>query len=172
MEKYMKFTMFRRETGDADYREDPFRAVNFRTDAEGTPICPAGKKFVFAYRKAVKGNQYGRQEEIYRCEDCSNCPLAGRCKKTEGNRTIRLNEEISTFHAEVINNLESIHGVLLRTNRSIQAEGSFGVMKQDRGYRRTVRRGLKWVKLELLLVTIGQNLYKFHNKKSNVRSAA
>ena len=50
-------------------------------------------------------------------------------------------------------------------NRSIQAEGSFGIMKQDRWYKRIVRKGLKWVKLELLLVVLGHNLYKFHNRK-------
>ena len=33
---------------------------------------------------------------------------------------------------EVIENLESIHGALLRMNRSIQAEGTFGIMKNNR----------------------------------------
>ena len=88
-----------------------------------------------------------------------------KCKKTDGNRTIRLNEELTAFHQEVLDNLESIHGALLRMNRSIQAEGSFGIMKQDRWYKRIVRKGLKWVKLELLLVVLGHNLYKFHNRK-------
>lgn len=50
--------------------------------------------------------------------------------------TIRLNEELTSMHQEVIDNLESIHGALLRMNRSIQAEGTFGIMKQDRRYKR------------------------------------
>ncbi len=49
-------------------------------------------------------------------------------------------------------------------NRSIQAEGAFEIMKQDRWYKRIVRKGQRSVKLELYLVTIGQNLYKYHNK--------
>lgn len=165
MEKFMKFSMYNKETTDTKCRKDPFRAVNFKTDQEGSLICPNGKKFVFSYRKSVKGNLYGRQEEIYECEDCSNCPYADKCKKTDGNRTIRLNEELTAFHQEVLDNLESIHGALLRMNRSIQAEGSFGIMKQDRWYKRIVRKGLKWVKLELILVVLGHNLYKFHNRK-------
>ena len=38
------------------------------------------------------------------------------------------------MHQEVIENLESIQGSLLRMNRSIQAEGTFGVMKNEMFY--------------------------------------
>ena len=172
MEKYMKFTMYKKETTDKKYHEDPFRAVNFKRDPDGDLICPNGKKFVFAYRKPVKGNLYGRQEEIYKCEDCSGCPYADQCKKSERERTICLNEELTSFHQEVLDNLESIQGSLLRMNRSIQAEGSFGIMKYDRWYKRIVRKGLKWVKLELLLVSLGQNLYKYHNRKLKIAAAS
>ncbi len=76
------------------------------------------------------------------------------------------------MHQEVINKLESIHGALLRMNRSIQAEGTFGIMKNDRWYKRIVRRGLDTVRLEVFLVSIGQNLYKFHNKQLKKSMAA
>ena len=46
--------------------------------------------------------------------------------------------ELSAMHKEVIDKLESIHGAMLRMNRSIQAEGIFGIMKYDRWYKRTV----------------------------------
>ena len=76
------------------------------------------------------------------------------------------------MHQEVLDNLESIHGALLRMNRSIQAEGTFGIIKYDRWYKRIVRRGLDRVKLELFLVSIGHNLYKFHNKQKRLREVA
>ena len=57
-------------------------------------------------------------------------------------------------------------------NRSIQAEGTFGIMKNDRWYKRIVRRGINSVKLEVLLVAIGHNLYKYQNKKMRNRTAA
>ena len=120
---------------------------------------------VFAYRKNVPGNLYGRQEEIYVCEDCSNCPYTDQCKKTDKNKTIHMNYELSSMHQEVIDNLSSVHGALLRMNRSIQAEGTFGIIKQDRNYRRFARRNLEFVQLELFLVSIGHNLYKYHNKQ-------
>jgi len=171
MEKYMKFAMFKKETEDKNYRENPFRAENFPIDKEGLMRCPNGKAFIFQYRQHVKGNAYGRQEEIYRCEDCSGCPYAEKCKKTEGNRTVRINQELTAMHREVIQNLESIHGALLRMNRSIQAEGTFGIIKHDRWYKRIVRKGIDSVRLEVLLVSIGHNLYKYHNKKNRIPAA-
>lgn len=172
MEKYMKFTMYKKETSDKKYHNDPFRAVNFRIDEDGKMRCPNDKVFRFMYRKNIKGNQYGRQEEIYQCEDCSGCPYAKQCKKTDKERTVRINEELTKMHKEVIDNLESIHGALLRMNRSIQAEGTFGIMKNDRWYKRIVRRGLKSVRLEIFLVYLGQNLYKYHNKQMRLMQAA
>ena len=168
----MKFTMFKKETEDKNYRENPFRAENFPIDEEGTMRCPNGKAFFFRYRQRVKGNAYGRQEEIYQCEDCSGCPYVEQCKKAEGNRTVRINRELTSMHREVIESLESIHGALLRMNRSIQAEGTFGIMKHDRWYKRIVRKGINSVRLEVLLVSIGHNLYKYHNKKARISSAA
>ncbi len=164
IEKYMKFPMFKKETKDQKYHEDPFRAVNFRIDEQGVMRCPNDKAFHFLYRKNVRGNQYGRKEELYECEDCSGCPYAEKCKKTDKNRTVRINQELTSMHQEVIENLESIHGALLRMNRSIQAEGTFGIMKNDRWYKRIVRRGIHSVKLEVLLVAIGHNLYKYQKK--------
>lgn len=172
MEKYMKFPMFKKETTDKNYHENPFRPVNFRIDENGTLRCPAGRAFHLQYRRNVRGNLYGRQEEIYQCEDCTDCPYAAQCKKTDKNRTISLNEELTSMHQEVVDNLESIHGALLRMNRSIQSEGTFGIMKNDRWYKRIVRKGIKQVRLEIFLVSIGHNLYKYHNKKLRLQKAA
>ena len=76
------------------------------------------------------------------------------------------------MHQEVVDNLESIHGALLRMNRSIQSEGTFGIMKYDRWYKRVVRKGMEQVRLEIFLVSIGHNLYKYHNKINRTKLAA
>ena len=172
MNKYMKFTMYEKESKDRKYHENPFRSQNFGRDEDGNPICPNGKRFFFSYRKDVPKNQYGRQMEVYTCEDCSGCPYAAQCKKGEGNRTINLNEELTSIHKEVLANLNCVHGAYLRMNRSIQAEGAFGVIKQDRNYRRLGRRTLKKVRLELFLVFIGYNLSKYYNKRALPQKAA
>lgn len=131
MEKYMKFTMFKKETTDKKYHEDPFRAVNFPIGEGGIMRCPNGKSFYLQYRKR-KWNKYGRQEEVYQCEDCSGCPYAEQCKRqikpycTDQPRTY-------SDASGSDRNLESIQGALLRMNRSIQAEGTFGIMKTTGG---------------------------------------
>ena len=172
MEKYMKFTMFKKETTDKKYRENEFRAVNFKRDEEGNLICPNGRKFKYLCDKAVKGNKFGRTEEFYQCEDCSNCPYAEKCKKGDGNRTVRINEELTSMHKEVLENLTSTQGLLLRANRSIQAEGTYGIIKWDREYKRIRRRGLKSVIFELSAICIGFNLYKYHLKKQKTLKIA
>lgn len=160
MEKDMKFTMFEKETKDEKYHKNPYRAVNFKRDNEGNLICPNGKRFFLKYHSHIKGNKYGRSEEIYECEDCTTCPYRLECcKKVSGNRTVKLNRELTTFHQEVIENLESIHGALLCMNRSIQSEGTFGGMKWNRSYKRLFRRGEKAVLLEFTLISCGYNLY-------------
>jgi len=49
-------------------------------------------------------------------------------------------------------------------NRSIQAEGAFGGIKWNKGYRRLRRRGIEGVILELGLISCSFNLYKYHLK--------
>ena len=172
MEKFMKFTMFEKETKNMKYHHNPYRIDNFRHDSEGNLICPNDKKFIFKYHAHVKGNKYGRTEEVYECENCDGCQYRSECtKKQEGNRTARFNRELTSFHHEVITNLESIHGALLCMNRSIQSEGAFGIIKWDRAYKRLFRRGEKSVILEFTLISCGFNLYKYHNKKQRYRKA-
>ena len=173
MEPFVKFPLFFKETKNKKFHENPFRSVNFKTGTDGTLICPNGKHFHFLYKRAVRGNRYGRQEEIYECEDCSNCPYAEKCKKTPHNRRINLNEELTSIHQEVIQRLSDTRGLLLRRNRAIQAEGTFGIMKNDREYDRIVRRGIESVKMEVILVAIGHNLYKYYKKQqANQKQAA
>ena len=147
MKKYMKFTMYEKESKDMKYRNDPYRAVNFPIDSDGKLVCPNGKKFNYLYSRPVKGNKYGRTEEFYQCEDCTDCPLKEKCCKCKGNRVVRLNEELTEFHEEVLSNLNCVHGALLRMNRSIQSEGANGIIKWNRSYTRARRRGLKALNL-------------------------
>lgn len=63
--KYMKFPMYEKETKDKKYRDDPYRAVNFRVNEAGRLVCPNGKEFLFLRTEPVKGNQYGRTVELH-----------------------------------------------------------------------------------------------------------
>ena len=173
MQKYMKFTMFEKETKNEKYRNNPYRAVNFSRDENGKIICPKGRKFNFKYEQHVKGNNYGRTEEVYECESCENCEYKKDCcPRAKNNRTIRLNRELTSIHEEVLRNLCSIQGALLCMNRSIQAEGTFGIIKCDKSYKRLRRKGLENVILEFTLIACGFNLYKYHNKINRIKKCA
>lgn len=173
MKKYMKFTMFEKETKDSKYHNNPYRINNFKRDTEGNLICPNNKKFIFKCNKQVYKNKYGRTEELYECEDCTGCAYKNECcPKAKGKRSARLNVELTAIHQEVLENLESIHGALLCMNRSIQSEGTFGSIKWNRSYKRLFRRGEKSVILEFTLISCGYNLYKYHNKINRQARAA
>ena len=73
-------------------------------------------------------------------------------------RDVVLNE----FYGEVDKKLSTEYGKELKKQRSIQVEGAFGVIKQDMGFTRFKRRGLKNVKMEFLIVCLGYNLKKYH----------
>ena len=85
---------------------------------------------------------------------------------------MRINEELTMFHREVLDNLNCVHGALLRMNRSIQAEGAFGLIKWNHAYTRARRRGLKGLFLEIGMISIGFNLHKYYLKKQSVTRAA
>lgn len=172
MKKYMKFTMFKKECEDKKYSENPYRAVNFNINENGNLICPNNKEFHYLYSSPVKGNKYGRTEEYYQCEDCSNCLQKEKCCKCAGNRIVRINKELTKMHQEVLANLNSTHGALLRMNRSIQAEGAYGTIKWNKAYTRARRRGLKGMNFEIAVISCGFNLHKFHLKQFSRQIAA
>ena len=81
-------------------------------------VFPNGKRFYFLRKAPVKRTQYGKTEEYYQCENCEGCPRKEKCHKSSQSRTVQANEELAQFHEEVLENLNSIHGALLRMNRS------------------------------------------------------
>ena len=63
-------------------------------------------------------------------------------------------------------------GILLRVNRSIQAEGVFSMIKEDMNFRRFLTRGNSNVMVEWYLVSMAYNLYnllKLHHKAQTGR---
>lgn len=55
-------------------------------------------------------------------------------------------------------------GCQLRMNRSIQAEDSFGELKQDMQFRKYLSRETQNVTAESILLAMAHNINKLHNK--------
>lgn len=133
-------------------------------------ICANGKKLNYQntiVRKNVSG--YESKKKVYICEDCSNCPMANKCKKSKGNRTLQVSSQFLAYRKESQENITSKKGIKLRVNRSIQVEGAFGVLKEDMQVKRLRYRSKEKVKTELILLSLGYNLRKFIHKKEKLR---
>ena len=63
----------------------------------------------------------------------------------------------------------STAGKMLRTNRSIQVEGAFGLIKNDFAFRRFLTTGKKNVRVELFFLALGFNLKKWWMKQEKRR---
>lgn len=65
--------------------------------------------------------------------------------------------------------ITSEEGCILRVNRSIQAEGSFAMTKEDMQFRRFLTRGKYNVTVEWFLLCFAYNLLKLHHKAKTGR---
>ena len=133
--------------------------------------CQNGKKLRVVYigkRKSASG--FESEITYYECEDCSDCPHKKICTRAKGNRKMQLSKVFLRQREESRIRITSELGTLLRMNRSIQAEGAFGIIKQDYGFRQFLLRGKKKVHTEILLIAIGYNVNKLHNKLQKKRT--
>ena len=71
---------------------------------------------------------------------------------------------------ETLERITSEYGTQLRMNRSIQAEGSFGNIKEDMEFRRYLYRGKENVRGQSILLAIGYNINKLHHKIQSGRT--
>ena len=56
-----------------------------------------GNYEAFARPKKPQGVEDVYKRQVYQCEDCSGCPYAEQCKKTDKNRTVRINRELTAM---------------------------------------------------------------------------
>ena len=163
------------------YRNDIGKIENMEYDAQSDIYtCQNGKKLTVDYIRHTKSKTgYVSEKTIYKCEDCRECPYkkdcikGNNCKTPLEERTKRL-QVAKTFLKYRQENLERIlsdDGILFRTNRSIQAEGSFGDIKQDMKFRRYLSKGTINVLAESVLLAMARNINKLHNKIQKDRTA-
>ncbi|PKM49209.1 MAG: IS5/IS1182 family transposase, partial [Firmicutes bacterium HGW-Firmicutes-7] len=114
-------------------------------------------------------NNYRSEVTVYECEDCGGCSYKEKCTKAKENKKMQVSKTFVEKRQISYENITSEIGIQLRTNRSIQVEGAFGVMKSDYNFNRFLTRGKNSVKTEFLLLCFGYNMNKFHTKIQNGR---
>ena len=142
-----------------DLREDSF------TCAEGRKLYPRRE-----CTELVSG-QYVTTA-WYRCEDCRDCEHRSQCcqaKDPEQPKEVVLKKTFWEKRLQSQQNITTAHGIHLRQCRSIQAEGTFALLKNDFGFRRFLTRGRVNVRTELFLLALGFNLKKLWMKRDNGR---
>ena len=82
----------------------------------------------------------------------------------ERNKRILVSKVMKEKRKETLERITTEYGAQLRMNRSIQAEGSFAVIKEDLGFRQYPYRGRKNVLAQSILAAIGYNIKKLHHK--------
>jgi transposase len=135
---------------------------NAETDAY---TCHNGKKLKpVSTHKRKSESGYVSEVTVYECESCEGCTHKERCTKANGNRRMEVSKPFLEKRQKSYENITTETGVLLRINRSIQVEGAFGVLKEDRQFDRFFTRGKLNVTTELLLLCFGYNVNKLHAK--------
>ena len=144
-----------------------YRSIHFEKDEKGRPICPQGHVFKAEKKKIVEG--YVPKVTIhYRNEHCEGCPVREKCTKSAKGRTVQITPKLEKYHEGIDEYLRSEEGKRDTANRSIQAEGAFGDIKENFGYERIRRRGLESISMEIGFAVLGHNLRAYHNRKQKM----
>lgn len=97
----------------------------------------------------------------YRSQDCSRCPLCGKCYKGQSDRrTIEVSHRASIFKRKAKALLTSERGLMHRSNRPIEPEAVFGDIKFNHGFKRFRLKSNAKVKVEFGLVALAHNIRK------------
>ena len=155
------------------YKSDIGRRENMPYDGQrDCYFCSMGHAIENAGVKKTKSAAgYPIETTIYECSACHGCPNKEKCVKPGGkkpleerSKRLQVSKTFLRQRAEAEERITAEEGILLRTNRSIQAEGAFGVLKGNMGFRRFLLRGKVKVHIEVLLLCLAYNVKKLHNK--------
>lgn len=156
------------------YRNDIGKIENMEYDEEADVYtCRNDKKLkVHNIRHSISKTGYVSEKTIYKYENCDACPYKKECIKgnnckiplDERTKTLQVAKTFLKYRQKDLERILSEEGILFRTNRSIQAEGSFGDLKQDMQFRRYLSKGTTNVLAESTLLAMARNINKLHNK--------
>lgn len=139
-------------------------------------ICKNNRKLTVEYLKhSTSKTGYVSEKTVYKCESCVGCPYKSECIKgnncktplEERTKVLQVAKKFIKQRKADLERILSEEGTLYRMNRSIQAEGSFGDLKQDMQFRRYLSKGTSNVLAESTLLAIARNINKLHNKIQN-----
>lgn len=122
-------------------------------------ICTKDKRLNFEKEKL---NSRGRKTRVYRCNECSGCPVKQQCTtSSKGRIKIRyINQDFRDRYREKMKQEQSKQKIRLR--KAI-VEHPIGTIKLWLGKNPLLLRGIEKVKTEIRLVSMSYNLLRIFN---------
>jgi len=161
IEAFVKYNYFHKEQ-TKKWKENPYRQNNLYYNSEKDCFfCPMGqqmKNIGEGTKKTSTG--YEQTYTRYQALNCQRCPLRGACHKQKGNRIIEVNHKLRKYKAKAREMLMSEKGLEKRSQRPADVEATFGIIKQNKGFRRFMLRGSDNVEIETGLIAIAHNIAK------------
>jgi transposase len=161
LEAIVKYGTYHREKSKA-WQNDISKIDNWEyNEAEDTWTCKSGQKLAF-YRSSKEKTESGYEiiYRHYRSTSCEGCPLKPSCTKAVGNREVKVSLKYMRLRKQAREKLRSEEGYALSVRRMIEPESVFGQIKNNRGFRRFLLRGLPKVSLEVGWLSLAHNLLK------------
>lgn len=159
---FVKYNMFDKQQHQATQDKSPFSADKLYYQQESDSyICPMGQQMNYI-GSTIKRTSTGFEQNIkkYQAQNCTNCPLNGKCHKSKGNRTIEVNENLNRQRLRAFTLLNSEEGIEKRKKRCCDVEPVFGNIKNNHKFKRFMLRGKDKVEIEWGLLAIAQNIRK------------
>nr|WP_246187860.1 transposase [Paenibacillus tengchongensis] len=110
--------------------------------------------------KETMESGYFIHKRHYRSPSCVGCPFKERCTKAVGDREIVVSLERLRYQKQAKELLRSEEGYALAVRRMTESESVFGQVKNNRGFRRFLLRGMEKVTLEVGWLSLAHNLTK------------
>jgi len=164
VEAFVKYNTFYQEqkTRRKIKVKEKYYARNFTYDEERDEfICPQGQHLAYERTTLIKtDNGFSSERRIYRCQECAGCPAREQCTHSKNGRSIQNSARLDRFRRQASQRLTSPEGKRMRSDRLIEAEAVFGLLKNNLKFRRFHLRGKEKVNAEWGLISIAHNMIK------------
>ena len=112
----------------------------------------------------VTDNGFKQTKRFYQAQSCIGCPAREKCHKQKRDRIIEVNHNLNWHKSIIRERLNSERGRRYRSQRPVDVEAVFGIIKGNRNYRRFLLRGLDKVEIEVGLLALAHNLSKIASR--------
>ena len=162
VDAYVKYTYFDKEQREKEKAKPVFHVDNLYYNKEQNCFyCPIGQRMDFI-GNVIESTDAGYEKTIsrYQAKNCKECPLHAACHKSKENRIVEVSHRLNELKAKARDRLLSEKGIKHRKQRPVDVEPVFGMLKQNKGFRRFFLKGIDKVSIEFGLLALAHNIKK------------